>query len=78
MEQHGFQIVVRGMRGCNLSALRRSGQPLVSDAACHGFHAFARRPGLRADVDPLDGQRHMQLLTQRTAERFVPVGLRAA
>ena len=78
MKQHGFQIVVRSMRGRNLPALRRSGQPLVSDTACHGFHALARRLGLRADVDPLDGQRHMQFLTQRTAERLVPVGLRTA
>ena len=76
MEQHGLQIVVRGVRGRDLIPLRRLLEQAVALAPCGLLDRLSLREG--GNVAAPDVQRHAALRAQRTAERLVPVGLRAA
>ena len=76
MEQHGLQIVVRGVRGRDLIPLRRLLKQAVALAPCGLLDRLSLREG--GNVAAPDVQRHAALSAQRTAERLIPVGLRAA
>ena len=78
MEQHGFQIIVRSVRSRNFYPLRGIVQPRIADTAGGFLHALALLTCRRSNVHPFDRQFDAQLRAQRPAERFVPIGLRAA
>ena len=81
MEEHGLQIVVRRVRGCNpgdalpCSAAR---QTCIAQFACRGLHTLAGLGGIGRRVLALECERNVQFYAQAVDKHCVPLGLLSA